>query len=162
MNPCDDFYQFVCGKYPQEVPIPRDKDKTGTMDQMEHKVKMQLRGTFLMKLEKNVNLHQEFSALFEAPTTKRESSSSRLVKQFYRSCMDVPALQARGLEPLKRAVDDLGGWPASSDSWNQSGFGWEKANAALRSKYGVHALMIVTVDSDFLNNSKKMITVMVQ
>lgn len=74
--------------------------------------------------------------------------------------MDVQSLQIQGLSPLKKAVQELGGWPAGVDyGWNESDYSWEISNAGLRFKYGVHALMIITVDSDFKNNTKKMITV---
>lgn len=144
------------------MPIPRDKDKTGTLDQMEHRVKMQLRSMDPAKTLGQAlrSIHKHFLALFELPIAANESSSSQLVKQFYRSCMDVQALQAQGLDPLKRAVQDFGGWPPGIDfGWNESHYAWEKSNAFLRSKYGVQALMIITVDYDFRNNTRKLITV---
>lgn len=83
------------------------------------------------------------------------------MKNMYRSCMNLSAIEKLGTESLKTALHDLGGWPVVvGSSWNESQFDWINVTGAIR-KSGFKPEMFATfkVIADVMNNTKNMIFV---
>jgi putative endopeptidase len=83
-NPCADFYQYACGGWMANNPIPPDQSRWGTFDQLADRNRTVLRGI----LEK------------AAVKDSKRSPVEQKIGDFYASCMDEPAIEKLGTQPL--------------------------------------------------------------
>jgi putative endopeptidase len=83
-NPCIDFYQYACGTWMANNPIPADQPRWGTFDVLADRNRAILRGI----LEK------------AAANDPKRSPEEQKIGDFYGSCMDEPAIDKLGAKPL--------------------------------------------------------------
>lgn len=70
VNPCDDFYQFVCGRYVRDTPFPSNLSSVSVVSQLEDVLRVQLR------------------ELLAEPLRDGEPATFTKAKALYRSCMN--------------------------------------------------------------------------
>lgn len=73
-DPCEDFYEFACGKYVADTVIPDDKSLTSLFAEVTDIVNEQLKAIVL------------------EPITEDEPAPFRSMKNLYKSCMDIGRL----------------------------------------------------------------------
>ena len=107
-DPCEDFYQYACGSWGKNNPVPEGMDSWS-----QHYISLD-------KTQKRIKelLEEEISSTDILPV--------RMVKEFYRSCMDVDAIEKRGFEPIQEVLNHTGGWPMAMpvSEWNE--IPWQK------------------------------------
>lgn len=108
INPCDNFYNFVCGKYLRETILPEDKSVDLIFYKLGDKLREQLR-----------------DALLEEPQPN-EAHAFQLAKQFTKICVNEEPLNAAGIEPLLGFLEKYGGWPVikGANEWNEDEWDW--------------------------------------
>src|ERR1700691_2414637 len=84
-NPCLDFYQYACGTWMANNPIPPDQSRWGTFDQLADRNRAVLHGI----LEK------------ASVDNARRSPVEQKIGDFYASCIDEPAIDQLGTKPLE-------------------------------------------------------------
>jgi putative endopeptidase len=84
-NPCIDFYQYACGTWTANNPIPADQSSWGTFNELVDRNLAVLRGI----LDK---------ASVDDP---KRSAVEQKIGDFYASCMDEPAINMLGIKPLE-------------------------------------------------------------
>jgi endothelin-converting enzyme/putative endopeptidase len=94
VNPCTDFYQYACGSWMKNNPIPADQSRWGRFDQLQ---------------ERNRAVLREILEAASKPDAGRDAAT-RLIGDYYAACMDEKGVEAAGLKPLAeelRRIRDL-------------------------------------------------------
>ncbi|XP_018346007.1 PREDICTED: membrane metallo-endopeptidase-like 1 [Trachymyrmex septentrionalis] len=112
VNPCDDFYEYACGKWPEKNAIPEG------LYQWDIWIKLQLK------------TYQQVYEIVQSKITKNDLPAVKLAKKWYKACMDTDAIEKEGIDPLVSTLSYLGGWPMTMepDKWDERKYSWEKVD----------------------------------
>ena len=92
IDPCVDFYQYACGSWMKNNPIPPDKARWGRFDEL---------------FERNLYILRDL--LTEAQAPGKHSPPATMVGDFYGSCMDEAAIEKKGTAPLMPELEPIRG-----------------------------------------------------
>jgi len=90
-NPCEDFYQYACGNWRKNNPIPADQARWGRFNEL---------------AEYNRQILHAILEKASASDPKR-SPVMQKVGDMYQSCMDEAAVNAKGAAPVKPDLDRI-------------------------------------------------------
>ncbi|XP_074116177.1 membrane metallo-endopeptidase-like 1 [Cotesia typhae] len=110
VDPCEDFYEYVCGQWKNEDLIPPWESTWSVFHKYQLLVSERIKGILETKPESNDIL------------------PVRQAKKWYRSCMDTEALEKRGLKPIESVLIQVGGWPMIIDAeeWDENDHSWQQ------------------------------------
>src|SRR5271166_4849244 len=90
VEPCVDFYQYACGNWMKNNPVPPDKSRWGRSDKM---------------AEHNLYILRDILDQAEAPGP--HSASEKMVGDFYAACMDESTIEKKGMAPLAPELERI-------------------------------------------------------
>jgi putative endopeptidase len=91
VNPCVDFYQYACGAWIKNNPIPADRGAYGRTSQLD---------------ESNLAILHDILEKAAGPDSSPDPGM-RKIGDFYSSCMDEKGAESKGAAPLKPDLDAI-------------------------------------------------------
>lgn len=110
----------------------------------------------------NNKLKLQLEAILTDPIRDDEIEPFKDVKRLYRSCMNTELIESRGLAPVKRVIDAMGGWPmVDGTAWDKEGnWTWQKAmKASNENGYPVYYMFVFGITVDEKNTSRRTLLV---
>ncbi|XP_043277627.1 neprilysin-2-like [Venturia canescens] len=109
VEPCRDFYQFVCGRFLESAEIPVNQNSLTY-------------GHTLMN-----DVREKLTLTLATEVASDEPTFYKLATKLYKSCMNPVSSGPRGLQAFKLFLNEFGGWPVlEGRAWNASNFDWRK------------------------------------
>ncbi len=90
VDPCVDFYQYACGNWMKNNPIPADKSSWGRFNELAER-----------------NLYVLRDILDQAQAPGKHSPIQQKVGDYYAACMDETAIEKRGTAPLEAEMNAI-------------------------------------------------------
>lgn len=143
VDPCDNFYDFACGKYLNNTFIEHDKYLVNAFTDISNTIQSQLQVIIHEKVEAN------------------ESKPFKMAKNLYKSCMNVTQIEQVGLNPLKDLLNEFGGWPVvRGEQWLEKEWDFMKTIRKLRD-HGLptNAIISTSIGAHFDNSTKRTLRV---
>ena len=98
-DPCDDFYQYVCGGWMKNNPIPPDQPSWNVYAKLSDENQQFLWGILL-----------------EASDPRRtRNASEQKIGDYFQACMDEPAIEKLGAAPLETGLKEIDALKSKSD-----------------------------------------------
>jgi putative endopeptidase len=89
-DPCVDFYQYACGNWMKNNPIPADKTRWGRFNELAER-----------------NLYVLHDILEQAQSGANRTPVQQKVGDFYAACMDETAIEKRGAQPVMPTMNQI-------------------------------------------------------
>jgi len=128
VDPCVDFYQFACGNWIKNNPIPPDQARWGRFDQLG---------------ERNRDVLHEILEAAANPNVSRDAVTKQ-IGNYYAACMDIKTIDAKGLEPLKPVLERIRGLKDKQEL---------AAEVARLHRLGIRALFDFSSGQDFKDST---------
>ncbi|XP_066596335.1 membrane metallo-endopeptidase-like 1 [Prorops nasuta] len=92
VNPCVDFYNFMCGMWKVKHPIARHQVLTDALDEV------------------TANIYRRFNEILSDSIVGSTTALDK-ARRLHKQCLDIKTLNEQGVRPIFSYLNKLGGWP---------------------------------------------------
>lgn len=144
-DPCQDFYQYACGRWVRMNPIPEGKSIWGTFDRLWQDNQIVMKG------------------ILEQPSESLVSEAERRAQRYYQSCLDVnETMEALGGKPVLDLMNQIGGWPIVDGGSNRTNWRFQSAIQTAHNVMNMGGFFTWAVAEDDKNSTRHVIQVIYQ
>lgn len=140
VNPCNDFYQFACGRWSRHHPLPDDKAAYDTFSRLRE------------------DLQTHLKDILEAPVSTVDSNATRNAKNLYKSCTNITLVDSQGGFPLQQLLESLGRWPIVNSKWEENKTNLAELLAEIK-LFNNDVIAAIWVNADTKNSSFNIIQI---
>ncbi|XP_046881183.1 endothelin-converting enzyme 1 isoform X1 [Hypomesus transpacificus] len=138
VDPCQDFYNFACGGWVKNNPLPEGKSRWGPFSNLwEHNMAV-------------------MKHLLENTTVKGLSTAEEKAQRYYQACMSEARIEALGGQPLQDLINQTGGWALTSQ-WHKDNF--QEVLRKVSANYRTSPFFTVFVSTDSKSSNSNIIQV---
>ncbi|KAE9555968.1 hypothetical protein FO519_000824 [Halicephalobus sp. NKZ332] len=140
IDPCEDFFEFTCGKWMVNNPIPDDLATYTHFEELREKVKKEMR-----------NLYED-----KVPST---SNAINKLKKIYATCTDVENFNKRKSHDLHKTLETFGYWPIIHDKkWSAVNFDLTDLLLKIEQSRGSEIFIDINIVKDRKNVSRRLLS----
>lgn len=129
VNPCEDFYEYACGQWIEDHPIPKGKLQISSFTEVRDMNNEAMKKALVT--EDDLNMIDPI----------------RKVRTFFQSCLDTEAIDKLGKKPIKNYIDSLNSWSVDKEGgWDSEKWDTFKTLRKIQKEYTTTNLFF-TVES---------------
>ncbi|VIO93997.1 Uncharacterized protein BM_BM7805 [Brugia malayi] len=142
MDPCEDFYEYACGNWIKDHPIPDDAPSVSNFENLGQDLEFALKG---LLEQKNIE--------------SLDGDAVRKARAFYHLCLNETAIINTWRETFDNAVKNFGGWPSLEKSDNKPRISVEQMYGIMVAKFRSDSLFKATVQPDDKNSQQNVLLI---
>ncbi|XP_071805807.1 neprilysin-1-like [Asterias amurensis] len=145
VDPCENFYEYSCGGWKTKHIIGEDETSVSAFG----------------KLDDDVGI--KCKAIFESAPGKNEPKAVSSVRNFYKSCVDLDAINKLDAQPVMDILADIGGWPVLGSNpggnWQETSYDFVRLKTLISRKHGSGGILSVTIGADDKNTTRNVLII---